>query len=227
MTNAANSSMAPKILGGCGCLSLIIGAVMLASAFFVGGNLPSLPGQTPSDLVTYTNTPEGRTGNLSENYVDFSFQHPQNWDVRTVDPDNINFVTVEHRPEGMTWENLNVGYFRPAPTAEQNQELYRQVLEQIEGQFSQQFQDFRKISDGPARVASYEAYEALYSGYLESDGNRVDVFTRAMFVPSPDGTRGVSLMMMGTSLSPDLKEPQDLGTKGRLPEVLDSFRFGE
>lgn len=224
MTKTTSSPKAPMILGGCGCVSLLAGALMLASTFFLGG--ASLPGEPAIEMATYTNTREGRTGNLEQSYVDFSFQHPADWDVRTVDPDNINFVTVERKSDGRTWENLNVGYFTPSPIPGQNEALYAQTLGQIEGQFAQQFQDFRKISEGPAKVAEYDAYEALYAGYLETNGQRVDVFTRAMFVPSPDGTRGVSMMMMGTSLCPDLKEPQDLATKGQLPAVLSSFRFG-
>jgi len=37
--------------------------------------------------------------------------------------------------------------------------------------------------------------------------------------------RGVAILMMGTSFCPDLHEPQDLGRKGDLPILLDSFRF--
>jgi hypothetical protein len=212
-----------KFLGGCGCLSMLVGAVMLA-AFFVTsrGSMPSLPG---ADLAHYQNTREGRTGNLAENYVDFSFDYPPTWRVTTTDPDNINFVTVERQADGKTWENLNVGYFRPAPSEAENQNLYRQVLGQIEGQFSQQFKDFRKISDGPSKVGSYNGYEALYAGWVEAEGKRVDVYTRAIFLPTPDGTKGVSFMMMGTSLNPDLEKPEDLGREGELPAVLESFKF--
>lgn len=203
-------------------MSMLAGAALLAAFFFTRGGMPSL--QT-SDLVHYENTREGRTGNLAENYVDFSFDYPPTWEVRTTDPDNINFVTVERRADGKTWENLNVGYFRPAASDAENQALYRQVLGQIEGQFSQQFRDFKKISEGPTKVGSYDGHEALYSGWIEADGKRVDIFTRAIFLPSPDGKKGVSLMMMGTSLNPELEEANDLGREGELPAVLESFRF--
>src|SRR5687768_11726124 len=132
-----------KFLGGCGCLSMLVGAVMLAASFFAGGGgMPSL-GKAKTDLAHSENTREGRTGKLEENYVDFSFDYPKSWVLTSTDPDNINFVTVERRADGKTWENLNVGYFRPAPSEAENQELYRQVLGQIENQFSQQFRDFK------------------------------------------------------------------------------------
>ena len=217
-----------KFLAGCGCLSVIAGAVLISLAFFMFDGDDETTEVTPQrdDLAHYENTREGRTGNLAENYVDFSFDYPKTWTIRTADPDNINYVTAERSVDEKTYENLNVGYFSPAPTDEQNQALYRQVLGQIEGQFSQQFRDFRKVTDGPTRVGSYDGYNALYDGWVERNGQRIDVFVRAIFIPNPGGGNGVSMMMIGTSFNPDLKEANDLGTKGELPVLLESFRFG-
>lgn len=190
------------------------------------GNDAPAPAPQRDDLARYVNSREGRTGNLAENYVDFSFDYPKTWTVKTDDPDNINFVTAERSVDGKTYENLNVGYFSPAPTEEQNQELYRKVLTEIEGQFSQQFRDFRKVTDGPTKVGDYDGHEALYDGWVETEGQRVNVFMRAIFVPAPGGGKGVSMMMIGTSLNPELEKADDLGTKGELPVLLNSFRFG-
>lgn len=221
-----------KFLAGCGCLSMVVGAAMLAASYFafagdgegvkIGGGGEIAP---QADLAQYRNTREGRTGNLADSYVDFSFNYPKTWTIKTDDPDNINFVTAERAVDGKTYENLNVGYYTPAATEEQNQQLYRQVLGQIEGQFSQQFKDFQKVSEGPTQVGSYTGHEALYRGYVEPDGKRVDVFIRAIFVPAPTGGKGVSMMMIGTSFNPALKEAADLGTKGELPILLGSFKF--
>ena len=209
-----------KFLAGCGCLCVLAGAVMIALGLFWFGSEPR------EDLARYVNSREGRTGNLAESYVDFSFSYPKTWTVKTDDPDNINFVTVERSVDGKTYENLNVGYFTPEPTEAQNQELYRQVLGQIEGQFAQQFRDFRKVTDGPTKIGAYDAFNALYDGWAEVNGERVNVFIRAAFIPGPAGGKGVSMMMVGTSHSPELQEANDLGTKGELPVALESFRFG-
>lgn len=212
-----------KLLGGCGCASMLAGAALLIASF-VAGNA-ALPWQRKPELAHYQNSREGRTGNLAENYVDFSFDYPKTWELRTNDPDNVNFVTAERRVNNTTWENLNVGYYRPAASEAENQTLYRQVLGQIEGQFSQQFRDFKKVNEGPTKIGAYAGHEALYAGWVEEGGKRVDVFTRAVFIATPDATRGVSLMMMGTSLCPDLDAPDDLGHEGELPLLLDSFKF--
>jgi hypothetical protein len=212
-----------KFLAGCGCLSVIAGAAMIAVSFVAADKLGGLKSD---DLAHYQNTREGRTGNLSENYVDFSFDYPKTWTVKTTDPDNINFVTVENKVDDKTYENLNVGYFSPAPTPEQNQELFHQVQGQLEGQYAQQLRDFRKVSEGPSKVGNYDAHEALYDGWVDAQGQRVNVFLRVLFVTPPAGGKGVSMMMIGTSHDPDLKEVNDLATKGELPAVLESFKFG-
>jgi hypothetical protein len=214
-----------KFLLGCGCLSVIVGCAMMGAAVYLGGKAAMFDFQKRLDLVHYQNSREGRTGNLDENYVGFSFDYPKSWTIKTDDPDNINFVTVERRVDGKTWENLNVGYFHPAPTEEANQDLFRQVLGQIEAQFSKQFRDFHKVSEGSTQVNGLNGHEALYAGNLDVDGKRVDIFTRTIFLRSPDGAKGVSLMMMGTSLCPELTEPADLAKKGELPLVLESFKF--
>lgn len=217
-----------KFLAGCGCLSMLAGAVMigLATFWFRTTVVDNQPAPQRDDVVKYVNTREGRTGNLAENYVDFSFDYPKTWTVKTADPDNINYVTVEHRVEDRTWENLNVGYFSPAPTEAQNQQLYTQVLGQIENQFSQQFRDFHKVSEGATKVGPYDGHNALYEGWVDSNGTHINVYIRAIFIPQPGGGKGVSMMMIGTSLNPALTQASDLGNKGELPIALESFRFG-
>ena len=208
-----------KILAGCGCISMLAGAALLVSAFFAGKTL------LRRDLAHYQNTREGRTGNLAENYVDFSFDYPKSWTIKTDDPDNINFVTAQRTVEEKTYENFNVGYYRPARTEEANQQLYREALGTIESQYARQMPDFHKVSEGSTKVGKYTGHEALYTGSIQADARTIDVFVRAIFLPTPDGRKGVSIMMVGTTLNPELKRAEDLGDEGELPVLLDSFEF--
>ena len=49
-----------------------------------------------------------------------------------------------------------------------------------------------------------------------------------IFVPPADGGKnGVTLLMLATSLAPELKTIDDVGVKGELPMMLESFRFGK
>lgn len=216
----AKPSKAPLFLGGCGCASMLLGLVLLGIGAGMGGlHLPA--GWT--ETVHYTNTREGRTGDLADAYTGFELDYPKTWMRKADDPSN--FVAVEHQADGKTLENLTVGYFKTAGSREGNEALYGQLIAQLQNQFSQQFANLQKVSEGPMNVGDYAGYQGLFSARVEADGKPVDVYTRAILLPTPDHTKGVTLLLMGTSFSPDLHEAEDLGTKGELPGVLDSFKF--
>jgi hypothetical protein len=216
----------PAILGGCGCLSLLLAVAMLSAAmFFADGNV-QLPGRSGPEMARYTNTKEGRTGNLAENYVDFTFEYPKTWSLKA-DADDSNFVSVSRVVEEKTWEAMNVGYFQTAGSQAGNEMLYSQLIASLQGQFANQMQGLRKVSEGKRTIGTYDAYEGLFESSVMSDGKPVRIYTRAILLPTKDAKKGVTLLLMGTSAHPDLKGPEDLGVKGELPAVLETFRFSE
>ena len=217
MTKNAKS---PFILAGCGCASLIASIVLFAASWWVG----TRGGTVPEELVQYRNTREGRSGNLAEHYVGFELAYPRSW-TRKSEPDDTNFVSIERSVDSRTWENLNVGYFQTAGSTERNESLYGQLIASVENQFAQQFPGLRRVHEGSTTVGEYAAHEGLFHANVTADGQPVDIYLRAVLLPTPDGTKGVTLLMMGTSFHPDLEKPDDLGTKGELPAILESFRF--
>ncbi len=221
-----NRPKTPAILAGCGCMSLLLSMVLFAASYFAGSSGLGGFGSSKPEMAHYANSREGRTGNLESNYVDFSFDYPKNWTLKS-DSEGLNFVTVEHSVDSKTWENLNVGYFQTAGSPEGNEALFAPLVAQLQSQFAQQFSGLRKVSEGKTKVGSYEAYEGLFESTLQAGDATVTVYTRAVLLPTPDGKKGVSLLLMGTSFHPDLRAPNDLGTKGELPAVLKSFRFPE
>jgi hypothetical protein len=50
-----------------------------------------------------------------------------------------------------------------------------------------------------------------------------------VFVPTgvAGDTNGVILTMFTTSLAPELSGVEDVGAKGQMPVILESFRFGK
>jgi hypothetical protein len=218
----------PWVLAGCGCLSFILALILFAVAYFAGGShVPNLTsGSSTDETAVYRNTPEGRTGKLAEHYTGFEFRYPKTWSLKP-DTDAANFVTVERSVAGQTYENLNVGYFSTAGSTEKNQKLYPELIAQLQTQFEQQFRDLKKVGEGATKVGSYDGWEGLFTSTTGDDDKKVTVYTRVILLPNADGTKGVTLLMMGTSLCPDLSAPEDLGKKGELPGVLESFKFVE
>ncbi|MEA2162053.1 MAG: hypothetical protein QOK37_180 [Thermoanaerobaculia bacterium] len=225
---AANSK-SPFFLAGCGCLSFIAAMILFVAAYLI--NDSKLSGykseSSPDDFVVYRNTRDGRTGPLAENYVGFEFRYPKSWVLKPQDSGSSNFVTVERAVDGKTYENLNVGYFATAGSTARNRLLYPQMIAQLQSQFEQQFRDLKKVQEGATRIGDYDAWEALFTSTTSAGDKVVTIYTRAVLLPTPDGSKGVSILMMGTSNSPDLSSAEDLGHKGELPAVLESFKFQE
>jgi hypothetical protein len=232
-------SKAPAILGGCGCLCILISLGLFAAFFHArrgardAVDMPSIfrtkgEEEPPKPEMThYKNSPVGRMGVLAESYVDFEFDYPKSWSVKEQTADSPNFVAVEKRSDEKTLESLTVGYFKTAGSNEGNEALYGKLIEQLREQFSGSFQNLQKLKEGKTTVGPYDAYEAVFSGTVNVDGQDVQIYSRPILVATPDGKKGVTLLLLGTSFHPELQDANDLGVKGELPMVVSSFRFAE
>ncbi|MDQ1729045.1 MAG: hypothetical protein QOD33_1170, partial [Pyrinomonadaceae bacterium] len=90
------------------------------------------------------------------------------------------------------------------------------------------FPGYRKVSEGPTRVNSLDGYEFRFvSSSADSENGDLQLWGRVIFLPSGTaGANGATLVMLATSRAPELSGVEDLGVKGELPLILDSFRFG-
>ena len=233
----APKSKKPWIIGGLvGCLLLIV-IVLVAfgglaylgykKAEEVAKNINvNAPAPTRSaNTKQYVNSREGRTGKLSENFVDFSFYYPDNWEVD--DDPAPNFVRVERKlteDDGgnFTQENFAVGWVSATGTALDKQ-LMTKLAAQFNTQFASQFPNYKKVSEGETKIGPYEGYEFRFT----AQQNNIDFWGRVAMLPPPSGqTKGVALVMIASDRAPELKGVEDVGEKGELPVVLESFRFG-
>jgi hypothetical protein len=185
-----------------------------------------------ADLQTYVNSPGSFSGNLAEHYSDFSFQYPNNWVVKEpAGQGGSNFIKVERSLDGSTTlENFAVGWYASTGTAAGDAALFPQLAKQLSAQFATGFPGYRKVSEGRARVGSYDGYEFRFTSRLRSpDGENLDLFGRAVMLPSGSTAQrnGVALIMLATSLAPEIKSAADVGVKGELPVILETFRMGK
>ena len=176
-------------------------------------NRPANPNTT-----RYTNSRASFSGKLSDNYVDFSFDYPTEWKRVT---DSSNFVKVEKKtPGGDTLENFAVGWVS-GPSS-----LLPQLAQQLSDQSSRGFPEYKKVSEGEVKIGSYEGYEFRFSSHMKTAAGEADIWGRIVLLPSEGSRKGAALVMLASSASPDVHGPEDVGEKGELPAILNSFRFG-
>jgi hypothetical protein len=103
------------------------------------------------------------------------------------------------------------------------------LVQNLSEKFAKTIDNYQKVSEGETKVGPYDAYEFRFQGQSQpTDKGQFKIWGVSVFVPPADGSKnGVTLLMLATSLAPELRSVRDVGVKGDLPMMLESFRFGK
>jgi hypothetical protein len=197
-------------------------------------NVPAEPPaySPPADAVEFVNSKENLDGKLAEHYLDFSFYYPNRWlkDPSAGVRGAANFAKVERRlPPDFTQENFAVGWYSSGGSAEADRAVFPSLAAKLSAQFEKSFPGYTKVSENETKVGVYDGYEFRFEGMSRNTSKGdLKLWGRLIFLPPVDGGKnGVTLLMLATSLAPELKSVDDVGVKGELPMMLASFRFGK
>jgi hypothetical protein len=190
------------------------------------------PYSPPADAVEFVNSKDHLDGQLAEHYVDFSFYYPNRWqkDPTAGKPGARNFAQVERRlPPDFTQENFAVAWNSSVGPVSENRALFHTLAQNLGVQFEKKFPDYRKVSEGETKVGVYDGYEFRFESLSPNTAKGdLKLWGRVVFLPPQDDSKnGVTLLMLATSLAPELKTVNDVGKKGELPMLLESFRIGK
>ena len=228
----------PWVLGVLGVFIVGGAAIIGGVGYFVYKNVneakrqieEAAQGAKRADTKTYVNSREKLSGKLLEHYSDFSFDYPADWQLKeSPGQSGSNFVKVERTEDGVsTLENFAVGWYTSTGTMSGDEQLFPQLAKQLSAQFASGFKGYKKVSEGPTRVGRLDGYEFRFTSKLEGGGKSVDLYGRAVMIPSGSAAQpnGVALIMLATSLAPEIKSVGDVGVRGELPVILNSFRLG-
>jgi hypothetical protein len=186
----------------------------------------------PPNTTRLANSKDNLDGKLLDHYIDFSFYYPNSWqtDAKAGVPGASNFAKVERRlPPDFTQENFAVGWYTSKGTFAADEATFPQLVEVLGASLEKGFTGYRKVSEGPTKVNSIDGYEfrfeSLSTGTEKGD---IKLWGRVIFLPTGvEGDQtGATLIMLATSLAPELSGVEDVGVKGEMPVILESFRFG-
>ncbi len=185
----------------------------------------------PPNTEKYTSARDNLDGKLAEHFLDFSFYYPKSWqtDPNAGVPGASNFVKVERMlPPDFTQENFAVGWYTSKGTFESDSPTFPELVRILSSSLAKNFPAYKKASEGPVKVNSLQGYEfrfvSLSKGTEKGD---LQLWGRVIFLPTgvPGQTTGATLSMLATSLAPELSGVDDVGEKGEMPVILESFRF--
>ena len=186
------------------------------------------PYNAPADALQFVNTKDELSERLVENFVAFNFYYPNRW-VKVPSPEN--FVTVERRlPPDFTQERFGVApWYAPSDTTTFDNAFFETLVAKDNANFGKNYPEYRKVSEGAVKVGSYDGYELRFESTSRgTDKGDLTIWGREIFFPPREGEKaGVKFLILTTSLAPELKSIDDVGVKGELPMLLESFRFGK
>src|SRR6185503_13471778 len=187
------------------------------------------PYPPPAGSEQFVNSQANLDGKLLEHYVDFSFYYPGSWqkDPKAGVSGASNFAKVERRlPPDFTQENFAVGWFSSTGSFATDRALFHNLAESLSAQLATGFPEYRKVSEGETNTGAYPGYEFRFEAMSrDTPKGDIKIWGRVIFVPPTDGGKtGATLLMLATSLAPELHTVDDIGKKGELPMLLESFR---
>jgi hypothetical protein len=190
------------------------------------------PFTPPPNSVAFVNSSATLDGKLAEHYVDFSFYYPRAWkaDPKSGVAGASNFVKVERLlPPDYTQEQFAVAWYESGGTIETDRNKFPKLVETLNNNY-RQFPEYRKVSEGDTRINSYDAHEFRFESVSRNTAKGdIKLWGRIVFLPPGKAgeKNGLILLMLATSLAPELNSISDVGAKGEMPLILDSFRFGK
>ena len=192
------------------------------------GKAPPVPAGWQKFVNTKATTPAG----LKEHFVDFSFSYPPA--KFEIIPGESNFIKVEERTVdpvagNFTLENFAVGYITASagvlPGMDQDL-IFPMLLEQLSKQFAGGFAGYKEVAQVPENVAGLRGMALLFEAELKGTAKGDVKFYGKTIVAREQGKeKGVAIIMLATSLDPDVKSAADVGVKGDLAPILNSFRL--
>ena len=185
----------------------------------------------PPGTTQFVNARDNLDGKLAEHYFDFSFYYPGGWskDPKAGVPGAANFARVErHLPPDFTQESFSVGWYTSAGTFVNDLPNFPKRAEEFSTSLSKIYPQYEKVSEGATKINSMDAYEFRWKGLSKgTEKGDIQLWGRVVFLPTGNegDTTGATLTMLTTSLAGELSSVEDVGERGEMPVILDSFRF--
>jgi hypothetical protein len=181
--------------------------------------------------VQFANSKATLDGKLLEHYVDFSFYYPKAWlkDPQAGVPGASNFARISDSKEEPAGEKMAISWFASNGTFEADMPIFRDRVKELSDQLGKSLPNYEQVSQGETTVNNLKAYEFRFKGvFKDTPKGDLPYWGRVVFLPT--GTagekNGVSIIMLATSLASGVNGVDDVGVKGGLPLILESFRFG-
>ena len=201
--------------------------------------VPPLPRNIsqPPNTDFYQNNKQNLKGDLLRNFVGFSIYYPKDWKVNgPQESASVNargkFLDIsKSNADGKLKEQMLVSYYTSKGTFKDDAEKFPQMVKETNETLNKLLPGYQMVSEGEKRInGGWRAYEVKFQGGATSDkGEKLIVWGRRLFIPAarPGVRDGFEITMLATSLADEVRSVDDVGLRGELAAILDTFEPGQ
>lgn len=179
----------------------------------------------PENFILFENSKQNLKGDAEKNFLGFSLYYPKDW--KKNDAKN-NFLDVsKNTSSGTPVEQMLVSFYDSRGTFDEDKEIFPALIKDTKAMLKKIVPKFKPVSKGETTInGGWRAYEFNFVGAGKTaKGEDIKLWGRRLFVPAQRGgvKNGYVLTLLATSFSPDVKSVEDVGVKGDLSRVLETF----
>lgn len=186
---------------------------------------PSRAINPPPDTVYFQNGKENLKGEATKNFLGFSLYYPKDW--RRNEAKNNYLDVSKNAANGMPIEQMLVSYYNSKGTFKSDAGNFPALVKETNTTLKKILPNYKMISDGRKTVNNgWQAYEVQFQGTGKTAGGEaITIWGKRLFIPTAirGMKNGYVITMLASSLSKDVNNAGDVGVKGELSSVLETF----
>ncbi len=179
----------------------------------------------PPGSLYFQNSKTNLKGEAVKNYLGFSLYYPNHWRLNEA---GNNFLDVSKNADNnLPVEQMLVSYYDSRGTYQADEKKFPAQVKETNRTLTKILPNYQVVSEGKRTINNgWQAYEIKFQGTGKTArGEEVTIWGRRLFIPAAiDGMKnGYVVTMLATSLSNDVKSVEDVGVKGELAAILETF----
>jgi serine/threonine protein kinase len=181
----------------------------------------------PPDTQRFQNTRENLKGELAKNFIGFEVFYPRDWKVNETP---TNFLDVsKSSANGFPIEQMIVTRFESRGTMTLDRPNFPKLVEKSNQDLKRLFgESYKIISEGETVIQNgrWKVYEVKFQGEtLDEKGANITIWGRRLWLPVQRAgeQNGLVITLLATSLSDKVSSVNDVGIRGELANVLETF----
>ncbi len=188
----------------------------------------------PPNTYYFQNKKEFLDGEAMKNFLGFSLYYPIDWKINATENKNDDgktkskFLDVsKNAASGTPIEQMIVSYYDSRGTFKADAEIFAEQVKETNETLKKIVPNYEMVSEGEKLINNgWRAYEVKFQGTGKTaNGETITLWGKRLFVPT--AMRGLKngyvITMLATSLSGEITSVDEVGVKGELAGILQTF----